>query len=124
MSQEAFNINEMDGWLEFCCEDVLFTVLKKEEYFDEDEWKEREDTDFTSDELNGPICMTQGEKDQVVKIEGLVKFKDGVSFDEPDGGWNLSNFIKMVEGYEWNAVINRKTTSLMVLIINMLYGLV
>ena len=29
MSQEAFNINEMDGWLEFCCEDVLFTVLKK-----------------------------------------------------------------------------------------------
>ena len=100
MTQVATDLNNIDGWLEFSGQNAKFVFSKKEEYLNEEgNWEEREDTEFTSEELGGPICISQRNK-PTFKIEGIVKFKDGTIFNEPECKWNLSNFFTMVEGYE------------------------
>ena len=93
---EYTNLNEMDGWW---CGDK-FSVSKNELFFNAEAGEEEGSFNYTSEELRGPICISQGEDSDKLKIEGVVKFKDGATFDEPEGGWNLSNFLTMFEGYE------------------------
>jgi len=98
MTQLPTDLNNIDGWLEFSSSKFVFS--KKEEYLNEEgHWEEREDTEFTSEELAGPICISQRNK-PTLNIEGIVKFKDGTIFYEPECKWNLSNFFTMVKGYE------------------------
>ncbi|MAZ45572.1 MAG: hypothetical protein CMD74_02565 [Gammaproteobacteria bacterium] len=90
----------IDGWLEFSGQKAVFSVSKIEKILNEDgDLEEHSETDFTTEEKTGPVCISQG-NEPTVNIEGVVKFKDGTTFDEPEGGWNLSNFIAMIGVYE------------------------
>lgn len=95
---QVFDLNQIDGWLEFPGE-AVFVCSKRAEFFNGEEWVERKNTDFTTEEETGPVCISQG-NEPTVKIQGVVKFKDGTVYDEPEGGWNLKNFIAMIERYE------------------------
>jgi hypothetical protein len=101
MTQQATDMNKIDGWLEFFGQQsVRFSVSKPEYLLNEDEGGEEGSFDYTREELSGPICISQGEDNPTIKIKGVVKFKDGTTFDEPEGGWNLLNFLSMIEYYE------------------------
>jgi hypothetical protein len=97
---QVSDLNNMEAWLEFPGEKAVLVVSKSAEFLNEEgEWEERKDTDFTTDEETGPVCISQG-NEPTVNIQGVVRFKDGVQFDEPEGGWNLANIIAMIERYE------------------------
>lgn len=97
---QVFDLNQIDGWLEFSGQNAVFVVSKREEFLNQDGvWEEREDTDFTTEEEICPVCISRPDE-RNVNIEGVVKFKDGTTYDEPEGGWNLSNFIAMIGVYE------------------------
>ena len=97
---QVCDLNQIDGWLEFSGKNAVFVVSKREEFLNEEgQWEEREDLDFTSEEECSPVCIGLNNVESV-NIEGGVKFKDGTTFDEPGGGWNLSNFIAMIAVYE------------------------
>ena len=47
-------------------------------------------TEFTDEDLRGPVLLLGKQ------IIGPIKFKGGKTFDPPDGGWNLDNFMKTI----------------------------
>mgnify|MGYP000412502198 CR=1 FL=1 len=102
----GLDLNKIDGWLDFsgnCSappQNAVFIVSKTAEFLNgEGKWEERDDVDLTTEEETGPVCISQG-NESAINIVGVVKFKDGTAYNEPEGGWNVSNFIAMIEQYE------------------------
>lgn len=111
MAQGAIDVNRMIGRLlivdgrndseseeYFDMVNAIFRVWKAKEYLNEEGDIEELFCDYTNDELYSQICISEGNKMSI--IDGPVKFKDGTVFDEPQGGWVLSNFLEMIENYE------------------------
>jgi hypothetical protein len=93
-ARKPVDLNRMEGWLEFRGQGPASLSVLKLEVGDDGS------IDYSSEEMYSPVCISQGKGNPTLKIDGDVKFKDGTTFNEPHGGWKLSNFLDMIEGYE------------------------